>query len=464
MDDATPTLPPRPVLEGLRDNTFERSTPPIDSPDGDFGPIFRHFLFGQAPTPPLPDRPKHGRNNMQNRITIANIPGPVAGLPNALETLRDLVEEHGAWVDRFAFLGGDDGDDTSSSAATAAAEYHLENVRDRAVASLDGLAVRLDPRGDRAAARRPAAHAFRLRARAATADESAGLLRSCPVDEGDGVDEHAVKKMAEQRLALPSGVELTVRRSRVGGGTGAVPWKGGVILASRVCSWSGRPGEDIVVATDDGDESPDDSAVGAETSFDSLFRGKNVLELGAGAAALPSMALGRLAENGRAECAEVTASDGIDEIVEAMGCNVRANGLDGLVKVRHVNWNDYLDGSAAAASDGSVDDDDHREADTILFADCIYNDDCAVALCRAIERLLSPGGRALGVLPLFRAGIDVFRKLMDNAGFEAVNVPLVSAKGGGGGEDGGISCFGGGDIDYDMILWRRRGPEAREFE
>ncbi|EJK45896.1 hypothetical protein THAOC_35469 [Thalassiosira oceanica] len=245
--------------------------------------------------------------------------------------------------------------------------------------------------------------------------------------------------MAEQRLALPSGVELAVRRSRVGGGTGAVPWKGGVILAGRVCSWSGRPREDLTESDADG------SPPAAGASFDSLFRGRRVLELGAGAAALPSMTLGRLAENGLpASGVDVTASDGVE-------CNVRANGLDGLVKVRHVNWNDYLD-------DGSAEDDRHK-ADTILFADCIYNDDCAIALCRAIERLLSPGGCALGVLPLFRAGIDVFRKLMDGAGFEAVNVPLVSTRGGGGGEDAPCTSLSGpvgalGEMGHGLFVHR----------
>ena len=391
---------------------------------------------------------------MQNRITIENIPGQVPSLPNSLETLRDLVEEHGAWVDRFAFLGGEDGGTPSSSpprTVAATAEYHLENVRDRAASTLDELVVRLDRDGDRAAARRPPAHTFRLRARAATAAESAELLRSCPVDGGDDVDAHAAERMFEQRLALPGGVELIARRSRVGGGTGAVPWKGGVILAERVCAWSARPADDVS-ATDDG-------AGGSPTgvSFDALFRGKRVIELGSGATALPSMALGRLVERGPAEGADVTASDGVDEIVEAMEDNVRANGLDSVVKVRHVNWNDYLDSSAAASDGGEEDGGGHPEADTILFADCIYNDDCAIALCRAIERLLSPGGRALGVLPLFRAGIENFRKGMDGAGFEAVNVPLASHADVRGGEDGGgISCFGGGDIDYDMILWRRR--------
>jgi predicted nicotinamide N-methyase len=57
------------------------------------------------------------------------------------------------------------------------------------------------------------------------------------------------------------------------------------------------------------------------------------------------------------------------------------------------------------------------EADTIMFADCIYNEEGATALCNAIQMILRPKGNVIGVLPDHRVGIDLFENIMESNGF-----------------------------------------------
>lgn len=83
---------------------------------------------------------------MQNRLAVSGIPSIVPRLPNAANSIRELIEEHGCWDDRFAFLVPSSHGEGANS-IVAAAELHLENVRDDAVRSIDGLVVVLDETG-----------------------------------------------------------------------------------------------------------------------------------------------------------------------------------------------------------------------------------------------------------------------------------------------------------------------------
>ena len=41
---------------------------------------------------------------MQNRLVLTGIPDSVPHLLKAHDSLKELVEDHACWVDRFAFL------------------------------------------------------------------------------------------------------------------------------------------------------------------------------------------------------------------------------------------------------------------------------------------------------------------------------------------------------------------------
>lgn len=76
---------------------------------------------------------------MQNRLVLFDLPPDVPRLANSADALRNLIEENACWVDRFAFLRL-----PQKGGVVAAAELHLENVRDRAVKKLDGMLVTMD--------------------------------------------------------------------------------------------------------------------------------------------------------------------------------------------------------------------------------------------------------------------------------------------------------------------------------
>jgi len=95
---------------------------------------------------------------MQNRLVLTGIPIAVPHLPNAFDSLKDLVEDHACWVDRFAFLSAtttaaaeincsEQDDVVTCDVVVAAVELHIENVRDKAIQSLDGMVVRIDGEG-----------------------------------------------------------------------------------------------------------------------------------------------------------------------------------------------------------------------------------------------------------------------------------------------------------------------------
>jgi len=291
---------------------------------------------------------------------------------------------------------------------------------------------------------------FQLRASAATAEQSGRLVKLCPLEDDPG------KRI--QTLHLPGDVGLTVARSTCGGGTGAEPWRGGILLAkalSWACVMSANIGNDVIV-TDDND---DDDAKDNENmpTFKAMFHDKEVIELGAGAAGLPSMALAKLVNNEiSVRPSSIIATDGVDEIVGVLEGNVVRNNLESSIHVHHLDWN-HLQPHM------------HLAVDTIIFSDCIYNEEGADALHNAVLHLLRKGGFVLGVLPDFRVGLNDFETKMKQSGFVPVDVSIKTIE-----KDAvnasevpsnlinrsertnGFLCAGGSDTNYRTILWKDR--------
>ena len=383
---------------------------------------------------------------MQNRLIFTGIPSTVPTLPNSTHSLRDLVEEHACWVDRFAFLPTNE---ENESTCVAAAELHIENVRDRAIKSLDRLTIFLTSNGDVHASHKNDTEfknkwtenkdgkkllSFQIRAFPANLSQSKRLIElSSPLDSDL---EDAEKKMESQLLKLPCEIELVVQRSNEAGGTGTNPWRGGVILAAQICVWFNS----IVT------EKLDDNKFTTEVDFMSLFKHKSVLELGAGSAGLPSMALGKIMKHHNCDM-NLISSDGIDEIVTALKRNIRENCLHDFIQVQHIDWN-----CLHKLSQNKVNCD--IKADTIIFSDCVYNEDGASALFNAICAILKRKGNVVGVLPDFRVGLDLFENMMETNNFKPTVIPHGHLPKG---ED--FTCSGGGGKNYRLIHWIDNRPE-----
>lgn len=366
---------------------------------------------------------------MQNRLVITGIPASVIRRPNSADSLRDLIEEHGCWADRFAFLEPS----INSDLIAAAAELHIENVRDDAVRSLDGLTVVLDESGlllssskDSDADSNNTSNGrviFMIGAAPANKSQSKQLLRRCPIQNDDG--EH-LSAMERQTLVLPIvDLRLTVRCNiEDGGGTGSTPWRGGLLLSHHICRWYQQ--RDHTTTT---------------VNFKSLFHGKTVLELGAGCSGLPSMTLAKIATTYDYDMT-IICSDGVDEIVDALHTNIQENGLHDCINVHQIDWNHYCTETNEKQHANFFD----TKADTILFADCIYNDKCAVALSRTIFRLIRSGGCIIGVVPDNRVGVNIFEKCMKHYTTTELPIHVESNQ-----ISDGFVCTGGGGRNYRLI-------------
>jgi len=102
---------------------------------------------------------------MQNRFVLSDIPLSISRLPKAKDSLKDLVEENSCWVDRFAFLTCNNSD---NDCCIVAIELHIENVRDKAIATLDGMIVSMDEEGNICDNDDNGCISFKLRARPAS--------------------------------------------------------------------------------------------------------------------------------------------------------------------------------------------------------------------------------------------------------------------------------------------------------
>eukprot|EP00929_Paragymnodinium_shiwhaense_P108828 TRINITY_DN75175_c0_g1_i1.p1 TRINITY_DN75175_c0_g1~~TRINITY_DN75175_c0_g1_i1.p1 ORF type:complete len:366 (+),score=77.81 TRINITY_DN75175_c0_g1_i1:43-1140(+) len=166
-----------------------------------------------------------------------------------------------------------------------------------------------------------------------------------------------------------------------GDSTGTRPWWGGLLLGAWIASL------------------PADA-----------FAGKDVLELGCGAAPLPSAAAALRGAEGR-----VLATDGCPTAVRS------ARSLFG----RNHEAVQSCDSQRLAWEDVCSDGWSGRKFDVVLFADVLYTTDAAELLSRVLRPLLRPGGEVIGAVGLHRIGAaEIFRE-MRRQGFhtQAIEVP-----------------------------------------
>lgn len=166
------------------------------------------------------------------------------------------------------------------------------------------------------------------------------------------------RPMRSMRLNLAAAHQVVLELPEgIGGGTGMKLWPASLVLAEWLLSDSGR------------------SAVG----------GRSVLELGAGAAALPSIAAGLAG----AKC--VVASDGVSDIVAQARQNVEHNGPLP-VTVQLLSWQDAAVGAA------------RRRYEVVLFSDAVYTQRGGFFLADAVQRLVKRTGMVIGAAPPDRGG------------------------------------------------------------
>jgi predicted nicotinamide N-methyase len=172
--------------------------------------------------------------------------------------------------------------------------------------------------------------------------------------------------------------------SGVGGGTGSRLWSGGLLLAE----WIKQAHRDLAVLS---------------------LPGRSVLELGAGAAALPSIAASQCG----AKC--VVATDCVSSVVDQMQANLARNAPS--VSSRTLDW------AVAGKKRYNVED----QFDVILFSDAIYNQRGAFFLSLAIDALLGSGGIVIGALPDTRTGISNFESDLAANGYFGTTLTLDEA-------------------------------------
>ena len=129
--------------------------------------------------------------------------------------------------------------------------------------------------------------------------------------------------------------------------------------------------------------------------------------------------------------------------MDALSTNVQENGLNDCIEVKQIDWNDYCNDILDLSSST-------EKVDTILFADCIYNNNCAIALSQTILLSLKPGGNIIGVIPDNRVGVDVFQSRMRQYGFQIKTLPILSL------DDCSKSfyCTGGGGKNYQLVSFK----------
>eukprot|EP00747_Dinoflagellata_sp_TGD_P004806 gnl/TRDRNA2_/TRDRNA2_112081_c0_seq1.p1 gnl/TRDRNA2_/TRDRNA2_112081_c0~~gnl/TRDRNA2_/TRDRNA2_112081_c0_seq1.p1 ORF type:complete len:278 (+),score=18.24 gnl/TRDRNA2_/TRDRNA2_112081_c0_seq1:47-835(+) len=173
-------------------------------------------------------------------------------------------------------------------------------------------------------------------------------------------------------------IVLRMRPCRYGG-SGSQPWRASVALAAWIC------------------RHPD------------YFTGHDVLELGSGAAGLPSQCVALC----DAYPYRIRVSDFVSEVIESLHVNLALNELENRIEVCCISWQDAASGACKI-----------EKPSLILFADCIYSNETAALLCCAICNLLCPGGTVIGVLPAARGGVDVFEGAMAANGFLSEQLSL----------------------------------------
>lgn len=336
---------------------------------------------------------------MQNRFVLTGLPRELRSTQGAQEEFQEYVEDETCWIDRFAWI-----QEAGAEYLTAGVELDLENVRNQAVSDLDGREIQLSLSD----------LSFTAHAAAATSAQSDRLVELC-ADNGKELRGDML-----QSIHLHSSHTLQVHRT-LEGGTGSEVWKGGLLLARQMCWWF-----------EEKQKHPN-----AVNMVDTLFAKQNILELGAGSAGLPSMALASLVANSDVTTKSIIASDGVDEVLDTLRKNIACNSIS--VEVQYIDWNHIPESSKGSA-------------DCILFADCVYTEQGGMLLCEALQTLLCHNGTVVGVLPEFRVGVDVFEAAMIDCGFEPTEIPIPSL------QDYGrqFQCAGGSSVNYRLISWSDR--------
>ena len=461
---------------------------------------------------------------MQNRFVMTGIPAACRQSSGYTSALKEFVESRTCWLDRFAWLSSES-DPCSSHSHAAAFELHLENWRDPALELLNGREVVLstnqagemrsilgdwiaapandnddggrgsddddeeamnglsgaalerwlrgdddEPEAESQASREDANGKeekgteetgeageadlrFVAHVAAATAAQSAELVARCPDNgkkhalAGDKNEQERVRTLS-LRAGRPSSssatkpLTLRVHLGSAEGGTGSETWKGGIMLAELLHA----------------------RLASGDRLFASLVNGADVIELGAGCSALPSMALAktcrRLRASGGPRPRTIIATDGIDEIVSRLQVNVLLNSTSSALKVRQLDWSSLVSkqyrAKMAAVLRARGSNRRVLAANLVLFSDCLYSLQAATLLFEAIDSLLVEGGAVIGVLPHPREGVEEFLALMKRAGFqervlEAVESPALDACS----EEFKARCAGSHEVNYRIRLWQK---------
>jgi predicted nicotinamide N-methyase len=334
---------------------------------------------------------------MQNRFVLSGLPRELRSTEGAQEELQEYVEEETCWIDRFAWI-----QEAGAKYLTAGVELDLENIRNQAVSDLDGREIQLSDLS------------FTAHAAAATSAQSDRIVELC-ADNGKELHGDVL-----QSIHLHSNHTLQIHRT-LEGGTGSETWKGGLLLARKICWWF-----------EEKQKNPN-----AANMVDTLFDNNNILELGAGSAGLPSMALAsQAAKSDWTTPRSIIASDGVDEVLDTLRKNIACNSVS--VEIQSIDWSHIPESSKGSA-------------DCILFADCVYTEQGAMLLCEALKTLLRSNGTIVGVLAEFRVGLDVFEAGMIDCGFEPTEIPIPSLQDN---QDGRrFHCAGGSSKNYRIISW-----------
>lgn len=216
------------------------------------------------------------------------------------------------------------------------------------------------------------------------ADPNGGQTKASPT-AGETEPEQAnmvVLKLGDTLsfLALSAEAKAGATASGYGGdSTGARPWWGGLLMGAYIAY-----------------QAPD------------FFQGKTVLELGCGAAPLPTMAAG----NKGAKTA--LATDGCPAAVRAAAAVFARNSpsLPLSCMTDRQAWEE-------PPKTGSA-----KSWDVVMFADVIYSEDGAQLLARTIEQHLAPGGTVLGAVGLLRFGSSDIFGHMQKLGFTCTELPI----------------------------------------
>mmetsp|Transcript_39622 Transcript_39622/g.118979 ORF Transcript_39622/g.118979 Transcript_39622/m.118979 type:complete len:566 (-) Transcript_39622:748-2445(-) len=344
----------------------------------------------------------------------------VLGIELSVENYRDDIVK---WLNDHRKIdleeyvgGGEGGDDPSSSAG----EEEGDATTTRAMSTTSSLSSAAAPPGSPAPS--PASSCFVVidRASPMTKCESVAFLAGPrgPIPLGGADDDGGNAPPAADppssasdakgrvcrygplrfRLMNPDGRDWT----GCGGGTGSKLWRGGILLASAI-EWGLAGGQFSSSSSSSRRSRPrsSQSVLSPET-----FRGRDVLELGAGCTGLPSLTLAAIAGAGASSPEEraaavdggigaaashpppppapprprtLTVTDSIDESVSSLRETVEMNGLGDVASVEQLDFYDVPPIHLG-------------RYDVIMHADAIYSLEQALKLAEACEVLLRQRG------------------------------------------------------------------------